>query len=366
MLTHGWRRFQWKDVFSKSTPAPGYFPEYRGHIIRGKLTSPTGSPVSGVTTYLASPSINVQIYGSTSNAQGNVQYEMKDFTGSRKIVLQTNVVRDSTSQIKVLNPFSESPSTLVLPPFQLSPGLEEELTSRSIGMQVQDIFFQEKNSPLKSISLDTTSFYGKADATYYLDDYTRFPVMEEVMREYVPGVLVRKRKDGFHFMTLDAVNKEVFDEDPMVLLDGIPVFDIDDIIEFDPLKIKKLEVLTRRIYHGVVSMPGIVSYTTYTGDLSGFTLDPKSVSLDYEGLQQQREFYSPKYETAKQRDTRLPDKRNLLHWAPTVITGKDGKQHIEFYSSDQTGTFLVVIEGLTKDGLAGSGSSAFHVMLYDN
>ncbi len=366
MLTHGWRRFQWKDVFAKSTRAPGYFPEYRGHIIRGKLTSPAGLPVSGVTTYLASPSINVQIYGSTSNGQGDVQYEMKDFTGSRKIVLQTNSVRDSTSRIQVLNPFSESPSALILPSFQLSPELEEELTARSIGMQVQDIFFQDKNSPLKSTTIDTTSFYGKADATYNLDDYTRFPVMEEIMREYVPGVMVRKRKDGFHFMTLDVVNKKLFDEDPMVLLDGIPVFDIDDIMEFDPLKIKKLEVLTRRIYHGVVSMPGIVSYTTYTGDLSGFTLPPKSVTLDYEGLQQQREFYSPKYETAKQRDTRLPDQRNLLHWSPTVITGKDGKQHVEFYSSDLTGTFLVVIEGLTKDGVAGSGSGTFQVMAYDN
>lgn len=366
MLTHGWRRFQWKDVFSKSKTAPDYFPEYRGHIIRGKLTNPTGSPVSGVTTYLASPSINVQIYGSTSNSQGDLQYEMKDFTGSRKIVVQTNSIRDSTSRIKVLNPFSESPSTLVLPSFQLAPELEEELTSRSIAMQVQDIFSPEKKSSLKSFALDTTSFYGKADATYYLDDYTRFPVMEEIMREYVPGVLVRKRKDGFHFMTLDAVNAKVFDEDPMVLLDGIPVFDIDDIMEFDPLKIKKLEVLTRRIYHGVVSMPGIVSYTTYTGDLSGFTLEPKSVTLDYEGLQQLREFYSPKYETAKQRDTRLPDQRNLLHWAPTVITGKDGKQRVEFYSSDLTGTFLVVIEGLTKNGLAGSGSSTFQVMPYEN
>jgi hypothetical protein len=366
MLTHGWRRFQWKDIFSKVKPTLTYLPEYRGHVIRGKVTGPTGSPVSGITTYLASPSRNVQIYGSTSNTQGGVQFEMKDFAGSRKIVLQTNLVRDSTSRIQILNPFSESPPTLGLPPFQLSAERENELTSRSIGMQVQDIFFQEKNSQVRSIAVDTTSFYGKADATYYLDDYTRFPVMEEVMREYVPGVMVRKRKDGFHFLTLDAVNKKLFDEDPMVLLDGIPLFDIDEIMEFDPLKIKKMEVLTRKMYHGVIAMPGIVSYTTYSGDLSDFTLDPKCVVLDYEGLQLQREFYTPKYETAKQRDTRLPDQRNLLHWAPTVITGKDGKQRVEFYSSDLTGTFLVVIEGLTKNGLAGSGSSTFQVMPYEN
>ncbi len=43
-------------------------------------------------------------------------------------------------------------------------------------------------------TVDYTLSYGKADEHFNLDDYTRFPVMEEVMREYVPGVLVRKKR----------------------------------------------------------------------------------------------------------------------------------------------------------------------------
>ena len=149
-------------------------------------------------------------------------------------------------------------------------------------MQVQDVFYQDRNKTITS-GVDTTAFYGKADATYYLDDYTRFPVMEEILREYVPGVMVRKRKDGFHFMVLDEVNKKVFDEDPLVLLDGIPVFDIDRIMEFDPLKVRKLEVMTRRYYMGVLSLPGAVSYTTYAGDLAGFQLNPRSCTTRLRG-----------------------------------------------------------------------------------
>jgi hypothetical protein len=132
------------------------------------------------------------------------------------------------------------------------------------------------------------------------------------------------------------------------------------------LKIKKLEVLTRRSYIGVISMPGVVSYTTYTGDLSGFELDPRCVSLDYDGLQLRREFYSPKYDTPKQRDSRLPDQRNLLYWSPEVITDKEGKQHLEFYSSDLTGEFMVIIEGATQGGLVGGGKHTFSVKPYDN
>ena len=113
-------------------------------------------------------------------------------------------------------------------------------------------------------------------------------------------------------------------------------------------------------------MPGIVSYTTYTGDLSGFELDPRTVSLDYEGLQLGREFYSPKYDAPKQRDSRMPDQRSVLFWSPNVVTDKEGKQRLEFYSSDLTGEYEVVIEGLTSNGLAGSGKHTFSVKPYDN
>jgi hypothetical protein len=158
----------------------------------------------------------------------------------------------------------------------------------------------------------------------------------------------------------------VFDEDPLVLLDGIPVFDTDKIMAFDPLKVRKLEVLTRRYYMGVLSLPGIVSYTTYGGDLGGFQLDPRVVQLDYDGLQLQREFHSPIYESSKQRDSRLPDQRHLLFWSPMTITDKDGKSHLEFYTSDNVGDYEIVVQGMTDKGVSGSGTGSFAVRPFEN
>jgi hypothetical protein len=365
MLTHGWRRFAWSDVLSKPSIDVAFVPEYRGHIIKGKVSRPGVPSASGVLTYLSAPARNIQLYGSTSTGQGDVKYEMKDFSGPRKIIVQTNTKRDSISTITVANPFSDQFAPNLVPGFNLPQRFEPLIISRSIGMQVQDVFYQDRNKTITS-GVDTTAFYGKADATYYLDDYTRFPVMEEILREYVPGVMVRKRKDGFHFLVLDEVNKKVFDEDPLVILDGIPIFDIDRIMDFDPLKVRKLEVMTRRYYMGVLSLPGAVSYTTYAGDLAGFQLNPRSVQLDYEGLQLQREFYSPSYETSKLRDSRLPDQRQLLFWAPEVITDSDGKKHIEFYSSDITGDYEIVVEGMTSQGISGKGAASIAVRPYEN
>ena len=366
MLTNGWRRFKWSSIVKDPPPVMTFIPEYRGHVINGKVTNPQGRAVRGVVTYLSAPGLNIQIYGSSSDALGDIKFEMKDFSGPRRIVVQTNYTKDSTSQIEILSPFSDKFATQKYPPFMLSKKLERQLTSRSVALQVQDIFYQDKGAISRGINVDTTAFYGKADATYYLDDYTRFPVMEEVMREYVPGVMVRKRKDGFHFFNIDVINKGLFDEDPFIMLDGIPIFDADKIMAFDPRKVKKLEVITRRYYTGVLSLPGVVSYTTYAGDLGGFELDPKSLVIDYEGLQLKREFYAPQYETTKQRESRLPDQRTLLYWAPAVVTGANGKQHLEFFTSDLTGNYHIVIEGITAHGAAGSGTATFVVRPFDN
>jgi hypothetical protein len=182
-----------------------------------------------------------------------------------------------------------------------------------------------------------------------------------VLREYVKGVWVRKRKDGFHFLVMDNVNQTVFEEDPLILLDGVPAFDVNDVMELNPANIKKLDVFTRMYYLSDQAFPGIVSYSSYAGDMAGFQLDPKTLTLDYEGLQLQREFYSPRYENESQRKSRLPDQRTVLHWAPDINT-ENGKAKVEFYTSDQEGNFIVIIEGLTAHGEPGSVVGQFKVI----
>ncbi len=366
MLTHGWRRFQWTDILGGKSQPIKFLPEYRGHLIRGTVLDDKGQPAPGIGTYLSSPSKIIQLYTARSKANGEVQFEMKDFFGAKKVIVQTNTSQDSTYQIKIANPFSEEYTTTRLPELDLKPEVANHLLRRSVAMQVQDIYYGDRFINFSDAVADSSAFYGKADQTYLLDDYTRFTVMEEVMREYVSAVMVRKRRDGFHFLVLNNVRKTLFQDDPLVLLDGMPIFDVDRIMAFDPLKVKKLEVFTGRYYLGPLHFPGLVSYSTYTGDLAGFTPDQKSLSLNYEGLQRQRVFYSPQYETQKQRESRRPDRRHLLYWNPKVTLDADGKQQLEFFTSDLTGNFTIVVEGLSNNGYSGSKVGTISVKQFNN
>ena len=179
------------------------------------------------------------------------------------------------------------------------------------------------------------------------------------MREYVKGVLVRKRKDKFHFMVLDNVRLGLFNDNPLVMLDGVPIFDVDKIIAYDPLKVTRLEILTKKYFLGPVTFNGILSYRTYAGDMPDFKLDPRNVVINYEGLQQQREFYAPSYE--KSTSSRVPDQRSQLLWIPTVWCKPGEKKRIEFYTSDLPGKFNIVAEGISVEGKLGSGMGTFGV-----
>ena len=355
MLTHGWSRFKWEDIQQNKT-AFEYIPEYEGHAITAKITDKkTGQPAENIIAYLSVPGKSYRLAVAKSNKSGLVEFNVTDFVGGDELILQTDQQHDSTYRIDIVNPFSEKFSSLQGGMFGLSEKVEDLLVQHSINTQVQNAFSGEKNQQFFAADIDTVPFYGDAVKKYVLDDYTRFTTMEEVLREYVVEVGVRRQKGNFVLKTLDDPHNLFFDENPLVLVDGVPFFNMDTVIALNPLKIRKLEVMPHKYYLGPLTLNGVVSYTTYKGDLDGIQLDPSSLVLEYDGLQLEREFYYPKYDNLVAINSRLPDFRDVLYWSPDVKTdGKTGKTAASFYTSDLPGTYAVVIQGITATGKTGS------------
>ncbi|WP_428328181.1 hypothetical protein [Mucilaginibacter sp.] len=358
MLTQGWSRFRWSQLLENKAASFSFLPEYSGHIITGKITSTQpGGTVENVVTYVGVPGKRVQLYTSQSDSSGHLLYDTKDFYGPNEIVAQTNQQVDSTYRIDILSPFSEQYSKTAIPKFELTDGLRNALQVHSLGVQVSNIYAGNNIKKFYEPVIDSSAFYGKPYKTYKLDDYTRFTTMEEVLREYVSEDNIVKRSGRFHIKVLN--DRGFLDGDPLTIVDGIPVFNTDKIMAIDPLKVRKLEVVRDRYYYGPSEEEGVFSFTTYKGDLGGVELDPKAVVIDYEGLQLHREFYSPVYDSAVQASSRMPDFRNLLYWSPSVNTL--GKAAVSFYTSDQPGKYVGVIQGITTNGEAGSQYFSFDV-----
>ncbi|MDB5117392.1 MAG: hypothetical protein JWQ79_2884 [Mucilaginibacter sp.] len=361
LLTQGWRRFKWNDVLNNTTSNYKFLPEYNGHLISGRLKRNSANiNQSGIVGYLSIPGKNIQLYTAKSDSAGKFLFNAKLFYGPNELVAQTDFTKvDTTYRIEVESPFSSNYSTAPLPPADIKEEAKATLQAQSVAMQVQNLYANEKTNRFFEPVIDSSAFYGTPDKSYLLDTYTRFPTMEEVLKEYVTWVLTTRSRGKYQIRMYNEDN--FVKEGPLVLLDGVPVFDIDKTYSIDPLKVRKLDVIHNRYFYGPAVAEGILSFTTYKGNMGGFEIDPKAVIIDYEGMSLRREFYSPVYETQTQINSRLPDFRNLLYWAPNVTTPIQGSNNLTFYTSDQQGKYIGVIQGITADGNAGSQYFTFEV-----
>jgi TonB-dependent SusC/RagA subfamily outer membrane receptor len=104
---------------------------------------------------------------------------------------------------------------------------------------------------------------------------------------------------------------------------------------------------------GVRGGGGAISITTKRGnsDRSNEIHDLNYTVYTPIGFQKPVEFYSPIYETLESKHLTIPDYRTTIFWKPDIVVSDDDEEAtFDFYTSDFTTTYSVVIEGLTTDG----------------
>jgi hypothetical protein len=361
MMTQGWRRFEWERSTQAGLHTKRFDTEYAGPVINATIRNPDRGAGS-TDAWLAVPGTHFYVAADSTNADGQVQFRLPVFYGNGELVLQSGSPSSRAPLIQLKNPFSETYSSYRFKPLVIDTSWKKQLNDRSIAAQVQqtysDSFYQVFDLPLDT---DTIPFYGKPDMRYMLDDYTRFVTMEEVLREYVAEVRLRRQGDQFRITLKNEPYQAFFDNTPLILMDGVPVRDVNKLIATDPLKIRKLDVLARKFYLGSRVHDGLLSFSSYEGDQGTANLDSNAVVIDYEGLQLQRRFYAPVYDNAAAISGRLPDFRNVLMWMPYLTMDINGKRTTEFYTSDLSGTYLIVVQGIAPDGTPVTATHAISV-----
>ncbi len=362
MLSHGWSRFSWTDL-KNFNPNISHLPELDGHIVNAKISNAQTKTVSSTNiAYLSVPGKALQFYTSSLRNNGEFKFFTKNFYGSNEIVLQTDPRTDSLLKLEIVSPFSDKFGMYNTPKFIFAKDFQQSLLKRSVSTQVTNVFMGKFLKKEIIAQEDSIPFFFNADKTYKLDDYVRFPAMEEVLREYVSEMGVDIKKKAYHLKILDPVAKQYYTSSPLILLDGVPMFDDGNkIIKYDPLKVEKLNIVNTTFFYGPTVFKVIASFQTYKGDFSGLEINPLATVADYDGLQLQREFYSPMYSDDKLKSSRIPDFRNTLYWSPNIKTDKEGKAILNFSSSDLSGKYKIVIQGVSEGGRLGSKTLIFDI-----
>ncbi len=359
LLVNGWRKIRLEELSANARPGFKFLPEYNGHIVSGKVTdSRTNRPASGITVFASVPGKKIRLFTAKSDVNGAIIFNTTDLYASNELVLQAGDGADSVYRVEVVPPFSTDFAQWQSPPLVLNERSVRALHERNVNVQVQQIFAGAKQRQWYTPPADTISFFDRLSKKYLLGNYVRFNTMEEVLREYVFEITVGRRNNAYVLNLIDPKNKGLFKGKPLMMVDGVPVFNMDKIVKYDPLKMKMIEVAPVKYFLGSAYFEGLANFSTYAGDLAGFEIDRHATVVDYEGLQLKREFYAPVYDTDQQKQSPVPDFRDLLFWEPAV---QSGKKQVSFYTSDQTGKYMVVLQGVTTAGKLISTTTVFNV-----
>jgi hypothetical protein len=164
--------------------------------------------------------------------------------------------------------------------------------------------------------------------------------------------------DVFHAMAgripgveVSGENITVRGQSPLVLLDGIPVFDSTVISTIPPNMLDRIDVLYWSSLYGSQGANGIINFITKRGDYNyTYKQGTHSANINIKGFDVPRIFYSPKYDSRGPSAFR-PDDRTTIHWEPNITTQSGNVVPVSFYNADKSGTIDIKVAGITEGGV---------------
>jgi hypothetical protein len=335
--------------------------ELEGNLLTGFLRlKATDEPLKKTNLSLSFVGKTAQCQFGKTDENGEFNFIMKE-SGLNEIVIQPLSPDITGYYIELNQPFSSSFSKFKTIAFYLDTSKLNEINKVIVGMQINNIykpFRQDRPGESKTIIPD---FYGKPENTIRMADYIELTSLREVVKEIIPNVYTLKQNGKYDFKLINKFRGQPFENIPLVLVDGVPVYDFEKVLSINSKEIERTDVINTRYFISDNVFDGIVSFITKKGNLSVMEFDNSIFRQVYEGCQVQSNFYSPDYSGTEMKNNRLPDYRNTLYWKPDLHTDKNGKAAVDFFTSDELSDYTIVVEGIASDGKTGYSSFSFKV-----
>jgi TonB-dependent SusC/RagA subfamily outer membrane receptor len=356
MLTQGWSRLLWKDIIGNTLTKP-VFPAEKSLKVSGTVTTPGGKPIPNGKVTLFSNAGGIFMLDTLTDAKGHFNFDNLTFGDSTKFVIQARNAKDKKfveinldripGQVVTRNKNTGDIEVNVNEAIQSyiikSEGYFDDLTKR--GLLERSYTLDQINIVQKKIQAKNSSNLngaGRADAIIKASDLSYCTTLSQCLQGRVAGLMIR---DGKAYLMRS-------NNTPMqVILDGTNVGS-DFLDNVQPTEVETIEVLKsggNTAIYGSQGAGGVLIITTKRGGDSGYVrYAPGIVTTTPAGFYAVRQFYSPKYNT--QQAIRAADKRTTVYWNPHLPTNAAGSAKFNFYNTDESGTYRVVIEGINAEG----------------
>ncbi len=187
-------------------------------------------------------------------------------------------------------------------------------------------------------------FYGEPTKTFYPGLFIDLPNFQEVSREILRGVQYRERKNETTIRLLDLGGDAVFTEEPLKLLDGIPVFDP---VVFAPMgtdDIDRVDVVNNKRFYGDLSFSGVLSIYTKNRSLTWVDTNPSTGHFEYSCIQPAQKWG---FSNRITENTHVPNFDKVLY--RNFFNALEAPEEFHFTTSDLKGNAVIRVILVMKD-----------------
>ena len=387
MLTHGWRRFTWDDLYTEIEQNLTHDPE-KGLWISGR-TSLMDNPRKSKKTRTILNVIGNQM---TQDVQmtgddGTFHFGPYGFQDTIDIIVQARIPRRKDKgksslfagnrfvniQVDEFIPYippvgaDHTMSIAAFDEISLSDYINDSkqrilyTSNAMMSRNLENVTIRAKKS-IKSIDrqMNRDAFHGSRGKRLVVDSLVGegfHTVMDLISR--VSGVIVSGAYPNQE-VYIRGIGSISGSNEPLFLYNNVPV-EKAFIASLTSREVSFIDVLRgpETAIYGAQGGNGVIA--VFSSPLRGQAeRKPGIINYKLPGYYATREFYSPNY-SKETGIPQIPDLRSTLFWDPNVQMSIDKEKAISFFACDNMGEYTINIEGVTDDGRIVMGRETIRV-----
>jgi hypothetical protein len=346
-----------KDLFSKQRKYASdctwdlredsrFIPETRGVSISGRAISAADSlPASYATVYVSMLGQEREFYCNYADSAGRFYFSLPEKEGSYELFISTHHEEYEELELLIDSDFSNEEIQLPSYPVRPDSALAARITEMSLNAQINRQFYPFESPSSNDTIREEALFYGHPTVTVYFADFINLPTLSEYFTEVIPQVSLRKSRNRSRFI-VNGQHPDLKLYQPLVLIDGVAIFDMEALLEVSPRLVQRIEIITAPYLRSDVTFGGIISLITKEKNMGYIDLPSSGLLLKYQMLEEEL----PADPLRQVDQSFLPDARNTLYWEPHVGLEPGEKVSLSFDSGDTRGSYELYIRGLSSEG----------------
>jgi hypothetical protein len=300
-----------------------------------------------------------QFFASKTDDKGRFYFQIRSFFGKSDIVLKVANIDESKKNLK----YEIDKNDIDIQDYGFS-----NTVSFDIARLKEYINFHQQNQIIKRVyspskvqqddlksKFSTTGFFPNYSDSKELRQYEYIKDFKQLSRELLPGLTIKNSQsaENIYLREIDNSGRNSFigrfEEEPLFLVDGLPIFDSDKIVGFSPAKINTISLINKKYFINGVFHDGILEIGTITSDYY-----KQNTSNHYwysmqgfykSSMDNKVENFNENFEKDK-----LPDFRDVLFWNSNFILMDSDNSKLVFSTSDDVGNYLLEMKGVDQNG----------------